>query len=233
MLKIAVCLVAMLVYAHAQSDYCNGISNACGTVITRGMTQAQKDTLLATHNRDRNTVATGQEKRGKPGPQPSATNMRVMKWDDEIASIAQRWAEQCRFGHDQCRNTLGKMVVGQNVHMLFGPGASADNFQFETSVDAFYNEVQNYSNADINPYRPSDQGANQTGHYTQLVWANSYLLGCGYIKYRVGTTTYNYVVCNYGPSGNYKGQPLYQTGIVASACAGSSRDNVYAGLCTS
>ena len=59
----------------------------------------EKQKILAAHNTVRQMVAMGQVK-----SQPAATNMREMVWDDELAVIAQRWADQCMPGHDHRRN---------------------------------------------------------------------------------------------------------------------------------
>nr|CAD7463302.1 unnamed protein product [Timema tahoe] len=158
-----------------------GTSGSCGTVIRQQLTNAEQDALVNIHNTYRSKVARGLETRGSPGPQPSASNMRKMNWNDELATIAQTWVNQCMFGHDSCRETSG--------------------------------------------------GTTQTGHYTQVVWANTYQVGCGYIKYKVGYATYNYVVCDYGPSGNYLGQELYKTGAACSQCGTMVCDTTYPGLC--
>ena len=42
------------------------------------------------HNELRAKVANGQEPKGRDGPQPDAANMRKMKWNDQMAEIAQR-----------------------------------------------------------------------------------------------------------------------------------------------
>lgn len=40
---------------------------------------------------------------GNQAGQPSATNMRKLVYNSELAEIAQRWADQCTFAHDQNR----------------------------------------------------------------------------------------------------------------------------------
>ncbi len=40
-------------------------------------------------------VATGKEPK-----LPKAANMRELKWDNDLALVAQRWADQCDFNHD-------------------------------------------------------------------------------------------------------------------------------------
>ena len=32
--------------------------------------------------------------------QPNAANMREMTWNDDLTSVAQRWAKQCNYTHD-------------------------------------------------------------------------------------------------------------------------------------
>lgn len=74
------------------------------------------------------------------------------------------------------------------------------------------------------------------GHYTQVVWANSWQVGCGYADYSTVQSgrTWNarIVVCNYKPGGNFIGQTMYQAGTPASKCpTGTKKDTTYAGLC--
>lgn len=48
------------------------------------------------------------------------------------------------------------------------------------------------------------------GHYTQLVWAKSTKIGCGIVKYKELFFNKKYLVCNYGPAGNYMDRPVYE-----------------------
>ncbi len=58
---------------------------------------------VSMHNKLRAAVARGDERRGGGGGggQPEAANMMSLEWDPELAMVAQRWADQCTFGHDQ------------------------------------------------------------------------------------------------------------------------------------
>jgi hypothetical protein len=80
------------------------IGKACMKVFPMSLTNADKATILDVHNKLRRQVAQGTETRGSPGPQPSASNMRQLKWDDELAQMAQTLVQQCVFGHDANRN---------------------------------------------------------------------------------------------------------------------------------
>ncbi|KAA0203787.1 hypothetical protein HAZT_HAZT002555 [Hyalella azteca] len=67
---------------------------------TGELTCHDKERILTKHNMLRQEAALGQV-RG----QPAAINMKTMVWDDELAMVAQRWADQCMPGHDRSRNT--------------------------------------------------------------------------------------------------------------------------------
>jgi len=66
------------------------------------------------------------------------------------------------------------------------------------------------------------------GHYSQVVWADSYAVGCGITKCSSGLSPI--YACNYGPPGNYIGSAMYKTGNAASACPSGTVAN--AGLCS-
>jgi len=69
------------------------------------------------------------------------------------------------------------------------------------------------------------------GHFTQVLWANSYKVGCGFTAYVGADGRYNkFYVCNYGPGGNIIGDSMYQEGEPCTQCPAeaSSCDN---GLC--
>ena len=54
------------------------ISENCGKVTSRGLDEAEKRLATQLHNELRAQVARGEEIRGHPGPQPSASNMMQM-----------------------------------------------------------------------------------------------------------------------------------------------------------
>ena len=58
------------------------------------------------------------------------------------------------------------------------------------------------------------------GHYTQVVLANTYKIGCGMARFITSGRFANnqFYVCNYGPGGNFLNQPVYQIGSPATAC---------------
>merc|ERR1712156_768160 len=60
------------------------------------------------HNVYRSTVAKGKESQGNPGPQPQASNMRVMYWDSSLEDLAQGWADTCPDDHNPNRGRRGE-----------------------------------------------------------------------------------------------------------------------------
>ena len=69
-----------------------------------------------------------------------------------------------------------------------------------------------------------------TGHYTQMVWAKTSKIGCGSISWQEGRFIKQFLVCNYGPSGNFLRAPMYEIGQACSRCpSGTSCSN---GLCS-
>lgn len=44
-----------------------------------------------------------------------------------------------------------------------------------------------------------------------MVWANTVKIGCGLMKYtNLNGEDNQLLVCNYGPSGNWDGEPIYE-----------------------
>lgn len=73
------------------------------------------------------------------------------------------------------------------------------------------------------------------GHYTQMIWAKTEYIGCARISYRPQNKNriYQYIVCNYGPAGNFLGSDIYEIGIPCSQCPkATSCSETYTGLCT-
>ena len=68
-----------------------------------------------------------------------------------------------------------------------------------------------------------------------MLWGTTYEIGCGGIHYSalISGTTYpesKIYVCNYGPSGNYLGDPVYTKGTPATTCTNGPSMN-YPNLC--
>ncbi len=104
-----------------------------------------------------------------------------LSWSPGLAQAAQAWASACVFQHS---NTS----YGENL--AEGTGYSATQV-----VNDWYGEISQY---DFNNPGYSDA----TGHFTQVVWKGTKMLGCGAADCGSDGTLY---VCNYEPAGNLQG----------------------------
>merc|ERR1712203_433711 len=147
-----------------------------------GVSSKEAGLIVALHNQVRSRVARGGERRGRPGPQPGASNMKQMYWDPELAQIAQRHADQCKFSHDcsDCRR-VSRFGVGQNLYIL-KQSLRAPPHDWERAVKDWYNEVRLFSRNRVEPFSFSTA----IGHYSQMLWADTDRVGCGATTYREG-----------------------------------------------
>merc|ERR1739844_720742 len=214
---------------HTMTVY-PGPADECGYELKfTGLDETTKKTLLDKHNELRQKVASG----GESG-QPGAANMRKLVWDDELATIAQRWTSQCIFEHDKVRDLCDGTVVGQNAYQS---GTDYEYYDYNVNpeigdaVQSWYSEVTNpgFSSANINPF-VFDEGY---GHYTAVVWAETDRVGCGRVYYEDTDGWFKHlVVCNYAIAANLVGGVMYEEGAKCSNCpAGYSCDATYDGLC--
>ena len=203
-----------------------GASDECSAKTTaREFTDEGKQIILDKHNELRRRVAKGLEPN-----QPEASNMRALVWNEELAAVAQRWADQCTFGHDSERKKSDGTYVGQNAYIGMSSQTSDQASLMASmggSAQAWYDEVTDpgFDAANIKPYVFSSG----TGHYTQVVWAETEEMGCGWTYYEEDGWQKSLVVCNYAVGGNMVSASMYEQGAACSACpAGYSCDD---GLC--
>ncbi|XP_073982923.1 venom allergen 5 [Rhodnius prolixus] len=192
-----------------------------GQVLSREVSPEEQQLILDVHNRYRQAIALG-----KIRGQPTGSNMIEMSWDDELANMAQQWADNCVFRHDtNIRRTSRRFPVGQNLAISWSsptPNKYGEAAEWAAQIRNWFNEVYTSGN-DIK----------KSGHYTQVVWGDSYLVGCGYTYYKDPRKN-GYVklyVCNYGPAGNVIGEPPYIEGTPGCDRSDLKPSSSYLGLC--
>ena len=124
----------------------------------------------------------------------------------------------------QLLNLLGRFRVGINIALA--PNASASKgvnpFINSWAKDGSYNMAPEFVD------KFDRRGASGSKRYTQMVWANTYALGCA-----AGIYGNNYLfVCVYGPVGNTLGKSVYKRGAAGSACPVRTKMEADTGLCT-
>ncbi|XP_072306818.1 cysteine-rich venom protein-like [Eucyclogobius newberryi] len=150
------------------------------------------------------------------GVQPSASNMLRMSWSNEAAANAKVWANKCTLNHspdsDRVISTSG---CGENLYM------SSSKRSWSDAIQSWHNEVQDWK------YGVGSVNGQVVGHFTQLVWYRSNLIGCA-MAYCPGAKYEYFYVCHYCPPGNYQYKQPYTAGTPCEACP-TACDN---GLCT-
>uniref|UniRef100_UPI00398ED4E0 glioma pathogenesis-related protein 1-like n=1 Tax=Pristiophorus japonicus TaxID=55135 RepID=UPI00398ED4E0 len=146
---------------------------------------------------------------------PPASNMLYMSWDRILAKAALEWSKNCVFKHNTDLKVHGKLhpvftSVGENIYVTSG-----STLNVSRAITNWYNEVIHYDYA-------SQRCTKVCGHYTQLVWASSYKVGCAVHSCPSGIAGFHngasaIFVCDYGPPGNYPTRP-YLKGKECSEC---------------
>uniref|UniRef100_A0A8U8BUT5 Uncharacterized protein n=1 Tax=Geospiza parvula TaxID=87175 RepID=A0A8U8BUT5_GEOPR len=152
------------------------------------------------------------------GVKPTASNMMKMEWCSAAAENAQNWANQCTLRHSPANLRRTNVQCGENLFMSSAP------FSWSDVLQAWYNEEKNFEYGT----GAKPKGA-MFGHYTQMVWHNSYKIGCGFAF--CSNTTYSYFyVCQYCPAGNLIGsmKTPYKEGEPCGDCPSACED----GLCS-
>lgn len=188
---------------------------ARGTRQKRQSTSAQQEYLDA-HNVARSIVV------------PTAANMKKMKWSNELAEVAQNYANKCIWGHNSARTTDTSVLtsqfsyVGENLYVT-----SRSTVDPSSAVESWDSEKNDYTYS-------SQACTGVCGHYTQVAWADSEYVGCASQtcpSFTGLSSSFNggtIVVCNYGNGGNLSGKKPYISGTSCSSCPGgySCSDNL-------
>ncbi|XP_018022930.1 scoloptoxin SSD976 [Hyalella azteca] len=166
-----------------------------------------------------------------------AANLFQLSWNDELARIAQAWAFQCQLSSEcyECRAPVTRpyTFTGQNVHQLSGAPTrrSTDNLsqvkEWKAVIESWYSEVVYVDESLVRSYAPVSQNKS-IGHYTQMLWASTYEIGCGQVTFGPCMELVNNApaflekcqlfVCNYGPAGNQITHPVYSIGPAGTMC---------------
>jgi len=216
-----------LILTNATHGHVEGLNlgrEMVGQILT--MSDAQKSTILNKHNVLRANVASP----------CAAADMETLQWDDTLAAKAEEYAGKCVWAHDDAVNHVHHW--GENL-ALSVTGASLEDL-----VQGWYDEVidirWNAADATVSAAAgqqcespDTETGKCQITHYTQLVWAETNKVGCGWAScehvklLQWWKTSGVMFVCKYAPGGNkedFYGNVYapFQVGQLAAACSAPS-----------
>lgn len=113
------------------------------------MSTQRKNLILRIHNRLRNKVASGQLY-----GYPRAVRMPVLRWDDELAYLAELNVKQCEMNHDRCRNTDKFKAAGQNLAIQTTTGKPEENGKIiKKLINKWFEEYKDANRTYIESYK--------------------------------------------------------------------------------
>lgn len=209
---------------HTVCEYPEGGPPACNG-LTRGLMENMRRTVIQVHNDYRQQVAMGKG----DGGEPPAANMVELEWSEEAAMIAQRWADQCTEDRrlDECRTMSNRVPGGQNIAVA-SHNEEFDVYKYlQLNVKDWFKIGSSFNKDSLKNYKPDPSSAS----YTQIIWALTDAIGCGYVYGKVNGSEIYRLVCNYYPAGNVPGEPVYEQGKPCSKCPNAKCSGKYPALC--
>jgi uncharacterized protein YkwD len=121
----------------------------------------------------------------------SRVGLSPLVWSAQLAEVAQDWANHLMASGALTHRPNNR--YGENIYTISGGRASPADV-----VDLWAAEARKYD-------ARTDTCAGVCGHYTQIVWAKTRLVGCAAADSRQREVW----VCNYDPPGNVTGYRPY------------------------
>lgn len=158
------------------------------TATTAPASSSLADQMLTVHNQERLKYHTAQ-----------------LQWSPELAQVALDWANHLastgEFEHRSNDKEVNPLAPGESLGENIWTG-STGGWTAAEGVQDWISEKQWYDYASNSC---SATPPNSCGHYTQVIWKNTTLVGCAWVS---GGGS-DYLVCNYYPAGNVQGERPY------------------------
>ncbi|XP_018428067.1 PREDICTED: cysteine-rich venom protein-like, partial [Nanorana parkeri] len=159
--------------------------------------------ILESHNKYRSTA------------NPTASNMLELKWSDIVMKKADVWATNCTQGHSNpAQRTIPDFKCGENVFL------APYKVPWDVVIGSWFGEIVDFK------YETGSVNGAEVGHYTQLMWGTSSLMGCSVAECPNLVNRYNFV-CHYCPLGNRKPTAIpYKSGKPCGDCPNACKNNL-------
>uniref|UniRef100_A0A667X2K3 Cysteine-rich venom protein-like n=1 Tax=Myripristis murdjan TaxID=586833 RepID=A0A667X2K3_9TELE len=130
--------------------------------------------------------------------EPTAADMLIMNWSDEIAATAQAWVDKCILSHGPVSTRmLEGYAMGENLFFASAPHMWTD------VINAWHSEVENYQ------YPNGSTNGKAIGHYTQQI--------------KWGQKTHDFHLFN---RGNFRTVAPYKAGPPCASCPNSCENKL-------
>jgi uncharacterized protein YkwD len=141
----------------------------CGVTVPAqaALTKEQQTAVMDHHN----------SLRSKQSVPCTASDMRKLTWDDELAKVAQAYAEKCVWEHNPNVDAQTGYPTGENLYAAVGDHPAVHGKDFAVAgTQSWYDEIAGY---DFSTGACDLKKVPMCGHYTQVVWSASTTIGCG------------------------------------------------------
>ncbi|KHJ91897.1 SCP-like protein [Oesophagostomum dentatum] len=192
------------------------------------MSDKIRRTFLNMHNQFRSSLARGLEyDKLIRGNAAKAAKMLKMVYDCKVEKSAMRNAIGCVYRHTQ---NYERPNLRENIYRITDPKFDKRKAA-RRACKLWWDELKNngVGRANVITEQLWNRPGKMIGHYTQMAWETTYKLGCAVTNCR--RTHQTYVVCQYGPSGNYFNRQIYTKGNPCSKCPKNSKCDEEEGLC--
>jgi len=216
----------------------------CATYLTTGIdaqiAAVDQQTIVDQINSRRSALAKGTLK-GSGCPMSATNSMLKMVWNASLANAAQSWSDKCVFEH----SAQNDRNAGENLYA--GATSEPDPVSVSSAViegvNDWWGELDNWPCNNV--FTSTSNSAGDVGHFTQLAWANTWQVGCGYtacggaMEFGPDFTNDYFLVCRFLDQGNIKNQPVYTSSAACTAGTKCSASKTHPtatcgtdGLCT-
>ncbi|CAB3409840.1 unnamed protein product [Caenorhabditis bovis] len=157
---------------------------------------------------------------------PQGANLRKIYWNETLAKSAAKYAARNPEGHSGNKN------VGENLSWHWATNPKDLNQYGKEASEEWLKEFEDFG-WKTNKLT-SQLFSSGIGHATQMVWADTYQIGCGLSTFdekskKSGKPIKKItVVCHYWPRGNFINKPIYIEGKPCSKCSKCDKNR---GIC--
>uniref|UniRef100_A0A914QTC3 SCP domain-containing protein n=1 Tax=Panagrolaimus davidi TaxID=227884 RepID=A0A914QTC3_9BILA len=176
-------------------------SNRCLNILN----DTHRDLIIDEHNILRSQIINGKSNIKEGIKAPKGKNMYKLYYNCDLEKSAQEWANECIWDHSD-------LDVGENLFMI-----GAENYnKIKTifmAIEDWWKELENVSggiSANNTIYSRALSNL-RIGHWSQISWAKTTFVGCGY-KSCENLNDRTILVCHYLPQGNVINRSIYEIG---------------------